>query len=352
MAKYFDGKSAQSQMVDLAVEAAHLRGMLTAETLFEWPLARVYIATEPERDRDAVLSNKDNRDARLHVSKAEYLLIEPLIKGRGANWFSVSWYSILAMAILAIIVVIGLAFITPKLVRPLAAFVPYNWEVALGEQVFDIVAGDDDICRNTDGEAALREMLAALQAGSSIENPNVRITVLDSWEVNAFAMPGDRMVFYRGLIDQAESPDEVAAVMAHELGHIEANHPLEGLVVHLGLSSLIAMMFGGSANLEVVASTGQIFLILNNGREAEREADSLAVQYMTASNIDPTALSSFFQKMQSDEASVFDLDLSYFSTHPPLAERIASIDGDSQSTDTYQQIISDEAWAHIQAMCD
>lgn len=155
------------------------------------------------------------------------------------------------------------------------------------------------------------------------------IKVIDSDEVNAFALPGGFFYVNKGLILEADNEAELAGPMAHEIAHVAARHGVEqaskGQIVNWGTLPLIFMGGWGGFGARQAASMLIPMGFLKFGRDAEREADSLGAQYMWATGYDPHALASFFEKLQAKDKKKPGTLARIFSTHPMTAERIAAV---------------------------
>ena len=157
------------------------------------------------------------------------------------------------------------------------------------------------------------------------------IKVIDSDEVNAFALPGGFFYVNKGLILEADNEAELAGPMAHEIAHVCARHGVEqaskGQIVQWG--SLPLMFLGGWGGFAVqqAASLAIPMGFLKFSRNAENEADRLGAQYMWACGYDPHALASFFEKLQVKDKKKPGTLARIFSTHPMTAERIENVNG-------------------------
>ncbi|HEY6943821.1 MAG TPA: M48 family metallopeptidase [Candidatus Acidoferrum sp.] len=156
------------------------------------------------------------------------------------------------------------------------------------------------------------------------------IKVIDSDEVNAFALPGGFFFVNSGLILRAQEESELAGVMAHEISHVTARHgtcqATKGELMQL--ASIPAMIFipytwAGYAMYQGLNMAIPL-TFLKFSRDAEREADYLGIQYMYKAGYDPNAYVTFFERIQADEKRRPGTIPKVFSTHPPTPERIAN----------------------------
>lgn len=217
---------------------------------------------------------------------------------------------------------------------------------ATGRRQFVLVA-DDDLAAL--GHAAWRDALqrfpraddALLQrrlarigrnvaTASTAHGNDWEFVVFDSPEVNAFVLPGGKVGFFRGLMDQAASDDEIAAVMGHEIGHVEARHAAERLsqqvALELGVSLAAAALseeYGRHAeSIAGALGAGALYgVILPYSRMQELEADRLGVSLMTRAGYDPAGALSFWARMAGDGVEAME----WMSTHPADGRRLAEL---------------------------
>ena len=155
------------------------------------------------------------------------------------------------------------------------------------------------------------------------------IKVIDSDEVNAFALPGGFFYVNSGLILRAQEESELAGVMAHEISHVVARHgtkqATKGEMMQLATIPLILLGPGGWAGYGIYEALQLAIPLsyLKFSRDAEREADFLGIQYMYKAGYDPNSYVTFFERIQADEKRRPGTIPKFFSTHPPTPERIA-----------------------------
>ena len=152
------------------------------------------------------------------------------------------------------------------------------------------------------------------------------IKVIDSEEVNAFALPGGYFFVNKGLILAADNEAELAGVMAHEIGHVTARHAMEnqGKGALINYAAIAGIIFGGPILSSILQNGGGILAGLASlkfSRAAEEEADNLGVQYLYAAGYDPTAMSTMFEKLAAQNKKKPGTLSKLFATHPQSAER-------------------------------
>jgi predicted Zn-dependent protease len=155
------------------------------------------------------------------------------------------------------------------------------------------------------------------------------IKVIDSDEVNAFALPGGFFYVNKGLLLAADNEAELAGVMAHEIGHVAARHAMENQTKATFLEYLAlggSIFLGGIPGLiyQNTAGLGLLGAFMKFSRSAEEEADKLGVQYMWAAGYDPTAMATMFEKLEAKNKKKPGLIARAFATHPAPPERRAA----------------------------
>lgn len=181
------------------------------------------------------------------------------------------------------------------------------------------------------------------------------IKVIDSDEVNAFALPGGFFFINRGLILAADNESELAGVMAHEIAHVAARHAMEnqGKLQAINYGLIATIIFGGgiaSAVAQNAGGFGQLLSFLKFSRNAEMEADMLGVQYLYAAGYDPTGMATMFEKLNEKNSKRPGTLAQIFSTHPQsLDRRDASLALVARFPEREEYIISTSEFQRVKA---
>jgi beta-barrel assembly-enhancing protease len=206
-------------------------------------------------------------------------------------------------------------------------------EIALGKQIAQEVEHQAKIIDDPTIAEYINRVGQNLVRNSDAKVP-FTIKVLDTEEVNAFALPGGFFYVNSGLILKADTESELAGVMAHEIAHVAARHGTKqatrGQIINLASVPLI--FAGGWAGYAIRQGAGLAIPLgfLNFSRAFEREADYLGLQYLYKTGYDPTSFVDFFEKIQSLEKMKPGSVSKVFSTHPLTDDRIKSAQAEIQ----------------------
>ncbi len=198
------------------------------------------------------------------------------------------------------------------------ARIPVEWEQQIGEMVYQDALSKETILKEGAAVNAVQEMTHRL-TDKIQDNPyKFQISVVQSPVVNAFALPGGYVVVYTGLLKKAESGEEVAGVLSHELNHVLQRHGLERMVKMLGLAAVGSILVGDQQGLIGLAKDlGLNLATLKFGRAQETEADLTGLRLLSEARIAPEGMITFFERLSEKDKGRVEL----FSTHPMSAAR-------------------------------
>lgn len=331
---YSDGRSARRLEAIAMVAPGHLEIRNRDGTMIErWAFADVALVTPPRRGEPGVLQGGAEGAARL--SFTEPLLLARLREagapigaaryGDGAIVRRAVFWSAGAIGAIA---VLFLAVI-PTLSRQIANIIPRDFEARLGDRYVDLVTefladpGKPGRCAGADGRAALEALVARLAKTVTLD-PLPTVTVINGALVNAFALPGSRLVVMRGLLEAIGDAEELAGVLAHELAHAVHRHPTEAAIKRSAGSFVVGLLLGDAITVSIAGTLAGQLLSAAYSREAEAEADTTGLGILADAGIDAGGFLRFMARMAEMEGKSSGARLlAHFSTHPPSAERAA-----------------------------
>ena len=200
-----------------------------------------------------------------------------------------------------------------------AGRIPLATEHKLGESVLSSLKSQSSLLDKGIAVDAVKKIGDRLTKGSSYK---YQWHVSNDPAINAFALPGGIVIVNKGLLEKADSPNEVAAVLAHEIQHVEQRHALKNMIISSGLAAAVLLVLG-DANMMVMILAHQVSEQYFS-RQTESDADLKGVALLHKRNIDPKAMVAFFKKIQ--EASKGKESPSWLSSHPDTVSRIAAIE--------------------------
>ena len=236
-------------------------------------------------------------------------------------------------------VVVAVVMTAPSWLGPM---VPPSWERRMGEAMI----GDfgNRICRTPEGEAALARLTARLDPGGE----PIRVGVANIDMVNAVALPGGQVLLFDGLVQNAESPEEIAGVLAHEIGHVRERHVMTALLRQFGIS-ILASGVGSGVGEGVLGLAA-----LGYSREAESEADGFARRRMASADISPEGAADFFERLLGEAGAQGDGAewTGWIQTHPSPTNRALEFREAAEAGREYPPALSEAEFAALRAMCE
>ncbi len=193
-------------------------------------------------------------------------------------------------------------------------------EEKLGDLFWEMIEKTEHEVKNTEITAPIDSLLRKICTENGIERGGVKLHVVKSDDVNAFALPNKHLVIFTGLAEASENEAALSGVIGHELAHIELNHVMKKLIKEIGLSVLISMTTGNSAGGEGIKEAARLLSSSAYDRKLEKEADIKAVDYLSEANIPSGPFADFLYSI-SDHEPDFAKNLTWVSTHPDSKER-------------------------------
>lgn len=192
-------------------------------------------------------------------------------------------------------------------------------EEELGNALKDVMIDQYKIVEGTVADSAIQKIKTRLVAAIDSTPYRYEIKIIKNEQINAFTMPGGNIYVFSGLIKAADSPEEVAAVLAHEIGHAEKRHVVTRLINDMSTTAILSIITGGDPS--VVAEVLRSVVGNKFNREQEMEADKFGLQLLEDAHIPPKALARFFERL-NDKDLDYKEDLEILMTHPHNNRRI------------------------------
>jgi len=205
--------------------------------------------------------------------------------------------------------------------------IPKSYEVALGRSVANSVIKQYGLLGDEEIETYVDEVGQRLVQVCDRQDLEYSFQVLDSPMVNAFACPGGFIFVTRGLLERADNEAELATILGHELGHVNAYHSVKRLQAVLGTVIIMAIVFENSEKVrdyqDYVTIAWQL-IMLGYSRLNEYQADQLGLYYSAHAGYDSFQMVPFFEKLKEEHGEMPRL-LSWLSTHPRTSDRIERV---------------------------
>jgi Zn-dependent protease with chaperone function len=346
---YFDGTSSRRHLVTLAFNEG-LEFHEDGRTLAAWSFADIRRADSPSGVLRVtcltapVLARLEIRDA---VVAAELISrcarLDENIPGRHGIARIVGWSLAATISIVAVVL-----FGVPLAADRLAPLVPQALERRLGDvaegQVKTLFGGKT--CNNASGQAAFTKLVNAVRGPTDLDT-SIQSQVLATPVPNAFALPGGRVYLFSGLLAKAENADEIAGILAHELGHLRHRDGTRNLIYNGGTSFLIGLLFGDITGSGALIFASRSLVTASYSREAEQNADTFAIDAMHRLGRSPKPMGELMFRVTGKQG---DRSLSILSNHPLTEDRLARMSHEDRPP-SGPPLLTPSEWASLKAIC-
>jgi len=348
-AVYFDGTSSRRRFVTLAFRD-RLVFRDSPDEAIEWPYAdirradsasgilRLTCLTSPALAR---LEIRDASVAAELVSRCTRL--DENLPGRHGVAAIVGW-SLAAVVSIVVVVLFGV----PLAADRLTPLVPPAFERRMGDvadtQIKTLFGGR--ICNNGPGQAAFTKLVDLIRDSAGLDS-SVESAVLATPIPNAFALPGGKVYLFDGLLAKAQNPDEIAGILAHELGHLKHRDPTRNLIYNGGTSFLIGLLFGDVTGSGALIFTSRSLVTASYSREAEQNADTFAIETMHRLGRSPKAMGELLFRVTGKQV---DNRVSILASHPLTEDRLKRMN-DEDRPPSGPPLLTPAEWTSLKAIC-
>ncbi|MDB5577617.1 MAG: metalloendopeptidase [Bradyrhizobium sp.] len=346
---YFDGMSSRRRAATLvfsdALEIGHGEGAIA-----RWAYDDIRRADSPSGtlrlscQTAPALARLEIRDAALATELTSRCakLDDHHIGRRGVA--RIVFWSLAAAASIVLIALFGM----PLAADRLAPLVPEPLERRFGDVAEKQIKllFDGKVCNNAAGQQAFAKLVNALRGPAGLD-PSVHSAVLSSSIPNAFALPGGKVFLFDGLLAKAENPDEIAGVLAHELGHLKHRDNMRGLIYNGGTSFLIGLLFGDITGSSALIFASRTLFTASHSREAETDADRFAIDVMQKLGRSPKPIGELLFRVTGKEGGK---GLSILSGHPLTEDRLARMSREDRPP-SGPPLLTPEEWVALKSIC-
>ncbi len=223
-------------------------------------------------------------------------------------------------------------FLLPWVGEKAASLVPREAEVELGNSLAGIY--EQNNISDDSANYYMNQFASKIKFGGDYD---LKIHVIQSEEINAFALPGGQIFVYSAIIQKMKSYEELVALLGHEATHVIKQHSLKSICRSTAGSFFIAALFGDVTGISSgILSQADQFKQLSYSRELETEADNNGYQIMLQNNVNPEGMLHLLQLLEKEGAKMPAM-MKYLSTHPDTEARIENISGKLPKTKSESQ---------------
>jgi Zn-dependent protease with chaperone function len=246
-------------------------------------------------------------------------------------------------------IVLVVLFALPLAADRLTPLIPEAFEARLGDAADVQVKAvfGKEVCNDAAGQAAFSRLIETLRKSTDLDilvQPSVLATPMP----NAFALPGGRIYLLSGLLAKARNPDEIAGVLAHELGHLKHRDSLRELIYNGGTSFLIGLLFGDVTGSSTVIFASRSLVTSSYSRDAEQNADTYSIDVMQRLGRSPKPMGELLFRVTGKEG---DNGPSILASHPLTEDRLKRM-SDADRPASGSPLLTDTEWRSLKSICD
>jgi Zn-dependent protease with chaperone function len=245
-------------------------------------------------------------------------------------------------------IVLMVIYAMPLMADYLTPLIPHSAERYIGQVADNQVKFifDGKRCENPEGKAAFDKLVGMLREAGGIDS-STEATVISNEIANAIALPGGKIYVFEGLLARAQNVDELAGVIAHELGHVKGRDGLRNMIYNGGTSFLIGLLFGDVTGSSAIIFASRELFQASHSRDAERGADQMTIDIMRKLGRSPKPMGEFLLRVTGKEKAK---GLAMISSHPLSEDRLARM-SQQDAAPTAPPLLTATEWAALKAIC-
>lgn len=330
-ASYFDGQSSSVFHVTVEVQEGYIR-LYHEQEMIVWQVDKINTSESYFNKHNCMIKYGEHFPyATLEVADSgfrdAFMASNPHVKFKHNDikfFQSLSnKYIIGIAAVCLLLIVLSYLYFIPSLAEFVASRFPVEYEIELGQNIYDQMKEDFDI--DEQKTALANEFFKELKIKS---NYPIHITVVNAPIKNAFALPGGNIVVYDEILQQMNSEEEFAALICHEYSHISFKHTTRSLFRNLGTYVILSIVLSDiNGIMGVLLENAHTIKSLSYTRALEEEADRNGLKLLIASGVNPSGMVNLFKHLKEKNAGSIDVP-EFLSSHPLLDERIKYIENE------------------------
>lgn len=356
--KYYNGKSSAGYAATVTVSNTSVyisfSDGLTTETI-EWAPEKIHANDFAENDK-VILKYGHYPFQYLEVNDARFVIEikqafpEAKFHKTTLNFiFSTGFMGLLILAVAFIgLLVVSYFVILPAAAEQIAVRVPLEWEKQLGDAAYGQMVSEET--KEPENTKRMNEFFRLLNYKTGYQ---VEITVVKDNVVNAFALPGGKIIVYEGILRKMDNYIELTALLSHEFSHVELKHSTKNIFRSLSSYLLLSVVFGDASGITaVVIQNADQLKQLGYSRALEEEADRNGLKLMKERKLDPQGMIGLFEALKKEEGG--GEMPQFLSTHPLTTERINSVKKDiiKHNYQVVEDKELDSLWRQIKSNLD
>ncbi len=357
--RYLDGVRAAPHEARARIAGGRLELSGTDTGTVYWPLIEVRVLETPDGALPGVLAPDPDTSARiLFADPSLVAALEAATPRRG--WLGrIDWPVARQVALWtggAVASILFVLFVAiPLAAERLVALIPADFERRFGAEVVDALAGSiardrkKPFCAGNSPPPLLAEIARRLEDRADLGG-RLTIRIVDSPVINAFTGPGGQIVILRGLLELAQSPEELIGVLAHEVAHAERRDPMRGMIRSVATGAIVGLVFGDPIFFSSAAAFATLYIGISYSREVETATDARAFELLAGLGVPSAPLGAILVRMEKAAGIPTSGLLAHLSTHPPTAERMAAAAAAPASTRPKWEIDGPD-WRALKAAC-
>lgn len=358
-AVFYDGVSARRRAVTLKVTASSLDIHEGGEWIASWPVGDVRQKDAPDgvlrlmREGGPDLARLDVTDTADQAAIQLHCFRLDAPEHRERTGRIVFWSSATAISIILCVL-----FLIPLMAEKLTPLIPVEYEQHIGKAVDNQVRVlfRGKVCEAPEGLAALRVLTERLSKARGVDVP-LDVQVLEAKKPNAIALPGGRIYIFKPLLDEAKSADELAGVLAHEIGHVINRDGLRKLIQSSGTSYLFGLLFGDVTGGGAIVLASRYLVDSAYSRDAESAADDYAGKTMVSLGRPAHPMALLLKRIEADDDDEEETGKgnergipAFLSTHPVTDQRLKALEKQVPSQPG-EPLLTEGQWRALKDIC-